>query len=440
MQEFNGGALRLADDVRYGRYGDQVYLRRIDARKDYLFNEIVEDILGCFDGGVSLESHAVLDALARKYEIPDEDAFREDMLDFLRLLCDESILVAKADRVPAPSVHDQVTQWCGENRTLFSACLELTYRCNERCVHCYVDDPDRSKEELTTDEWKGVVDQLRAMGCISLLLTGGEVCVKEGFIDIARYASEKGMLVDIYSNGLAIDDDLFDAIVAVKPNSLSFSLYGGDAETHDAITKVKGSFNRTVRAAMMTRCAGIDTYIKTVVMRENAHSIEGLMRLGKRLNIPVTPAFVIMDTHLGRPGDAHRLSTVDEYADIMRMVERCTPGLLGGGDRDPNAFNCSAGHSTLSIDPFGGVHPCNTLSLSCGNVREMPIERIWSESPAFNALHCLRIKDVCDKCEACEAFAHCSICLGRIGWEQGKPVVIPDEICRVARAKRQARM
>ena len=50
------------------------------------------------------------------------------------------------------------------------------------------------------------------------------------------------------------------------------------------------------------------------------------------------------------------------------------------------------------------------------------------------------VKDVCDKCEACEAFAHCSICLGRIGWEQGKPVVIPDEICRVARAKRQARM
>ena len=440
MQAFNGGALRLADDVRYGRYGDQVYLRRIDARKDYLFNGIAEDILSCFDGGASLESDVVLDALARQYEIPDADAFREDMLGFLRLLCDESILVTRADGAPAPSVRDQVTQWCGQNRALFSACLELTYRCNERCVHCYVDDPDRSREELTTDEWKGVVDQLRAMGCMSLLLTGGEVCVKEGFIDIARYASGKGMLVDIYSNGLAIDDDLFDAIVALKPNSLSFSLYAGDAGTHDAITKVKGSFERTVRAAMMTRCAGIDTYIKTVVMRENAHGIEGLMRLGKRLNIPVTPAFVIMDTHLGRPGDAHRLSAVDEYVDIMRMVERYTPGLLGGGARDPNAFNCSAGHSTLSIDPFGGVHPCNTLSLSCGNVRETPLETIWSESPALKALHCLRIKDVCAECETCEASDQCSVCLGRIGWEQGKPVTIPDEICRVARAKRQARM
>lgn len=440
MQTYDGGTLRLADDVRYGRFGDQVYLRRINVRKDYLFNEIVEDILRCFDGGTSLESDAVLDAMARQYDIPDAEAFREDMLGFLQLLRDESILVSPSDGAPGPSVYDQVTQWCGENRTLFSACLELTYRCNERCVHCYVDDPDRSKEELTTDEWKDVVDQLRGMGCISLLLTGGEVCVKEGFIEIARYASEKGMLVDIYSNGIAIDDDLFDAVVALKPNSLSVSLYGGDAETHDAVTKVKGSFDRTLRLAMMTRCAGVDTYIKTVVMRENAHSIEGLMRLGKRLNIPVTPAFVIMDTHLGKPGDAHRLNTVEEYVEVMRMVERYTPGLLGGGNRDSNGFNCSAGHSTLSIDPFGGVHPCNTLSVSCGNVRETPVERIWSESPALKALHCLRIKDVCAECDACEAFAHCSVCLGRIGWEQGKPMVIPDEICRVARAKRQARM
>lgn len=440
MQAFNGGALRLEDDVRYRRYGDNVYLRRIDARKDYLFNGIVEDILCCFDGGATVETDTVLDALAAQYDIPDADAFREDMLGFLQLLRDESILVSASDDTPAPSVHDQVTQWCGENHALFSACLELTYRCNERCVHCYVDDPDRSGEELTPDEWKGVVDQLRAMGCISLLLTGGEVCAKEGFIDIARYASGKGMLVDIYSNGIGIDDDMFDAIVALKPNSLSFSLYGGDAETHDAITKVKGSFERTLRAAMMTRCAGIDTYIKTVVMRENARGIEGLMRLGKRLNIPVTPAFVIMDTHLGRPGDAHRLASVDEYADIMRMVERFTPGLLGGGDRDPNSQNCSAGHSTLSIDPFGGVHPCNTLSLSCGNVRETPIERIWSESPALKALQSLKIKDVCAGCEACEAFSYCSICLGRAGWEPGKPTVIPEEICRVARAKRQSRM
>lgn len=440
MQAFNCGALRLADDVRYGRYGDNVYLRRIDARRDYLFNEIVEDILRCFDGGASVEPDAVLDALTRQYDIPDADAFRDDILGFLQLLCDESILIGQADGAPTPSVHDQVLQWCGENHALLSACLELTYRCNERCVHCYVDDPDRSKEELTPDEWKGVVDQLCEMGCISLLLTGGEVCAKEGFIDIARYASGKGMLVDIFSNGIGIDDEMFDAIVALKPNSLSFSLYGGDAGTHDAVTKVKGSFERTLRAAMMTRCAGIDTYIKTVVMRENTHSIEGLMQLGKRLNIPVTPAFVIMDTHLGRPGDAHRLSSDDEYADIMRMIERYTPGLLGGGDHDPSSQNCSAGHSTLSIDPFGGVHPCNTLSLSCGNVRETPIERIWRESPVLKALQCLKVKDVCAECETCEAFSHCSICLGRAGWEPGKPTVIPREICQVARAKRRSRM
>ncbi len=439
MEQRIASALRLADDARFERYGEDVYLRRTRTRKDYLFNEIVYDILRCYDGGKPVETEAVLTALAGQYDIPDEAEFREDMLGFMSMLVGEGILeeVGPAKHEPALSVQDRVTTLCRKEHRLYSACLELTYRCNERCVHCYVDDPAAGQGELSVEEWKDVLDQLRRMGCLSVLLTGGEVCVKEGFVDIARHATELGMLVDIYTNGIALDDETFDAIAALRPNSLSFSLYGGDAATHDAITKVKGSFDRTVRAAMMTRCAGIDTYIKTVVMRENVHSLASLVRLGERLNIPVNPAYAIIDTHTGKSGASHRLNSVEEYAEAIKTFSRAGMAGTAQGARDPDSYVCSAGLATLSIDPRGGVHPCNSLSIELGNVRRTPIQDIWQNAPALEALKCLRFRDVCGQCAACESKDYCSICLGRTGWTPGEATVIPEDICQVAHAQRR---
>ena len=424
--------LRLAPGVYYEKYGEGVYLRCVDTRKDYLFNDIVCDLLDCFSKTEPHSAAKAVETVLSQYEAEDEASFRQDMDDFLRLLIDEGILEEPA---PEPmrdtAVKHLVEQQCSRERRLFSLGLELTYRCNERCVHCYVDGPPDSHGELTLDEYRKLLDEARAMGCISLLLTGGEVCCKRDFPEIAEYAASIGMLVDIYTNGLAVTDELFDRICALKPNSMSFSLYGGHAELHDAITQVKGSFDRTLKLVMMTKCAGIDTYIKTVVLRENVNDLEPLFQLGKRIGVDVAPTYTILDTHTGVSSACHRLETAEEYRTVMEMIRRYHPKSLIRDDRDPVEPACGSGQCSLCVDPYGEIYPCLALRTSLGNVRRRSIQDVWQNSPELERIRQLRFKDLCPGCGTCSYVGSCDICMGRLS--QGGHNV-PEDVCMISKA------
>lgn len=426
------GTWRLAKGVCYERYGEHVYLRHIDARKDFLFNPLVYDLLGCFSGGPRTEEE-VRAALLEAYDAEDTEAFRREIGGFLRQLEGEGIL--KSDREPPPEAESPVElaqAACEAEGRLFSAALELTYRCNERCIHCYADDPPDGREELTLAEYRTLLEDLRDMGCVELLLTGGEVCVKDCFLQVAQYAASLGMAVDIFTNGLGLTPELFDALKALKPNSLSFSLYGGRA-VHDQITGVPGSFDRTLRAVMAAKCAGFDTYIKTVVMRENLGELEALLRLGRRLEIPVTAGFAVLDTHTGRSGAAHQLTEPEDIRRALELLEGCRS--FAPGRRDPRGPVCSGGRTSLSVDPYGEVRPCVTMPVSLGNVRQTPVRRIWEGAPELRAIRNRSLGSVCPRRGACPNIDYCEVCLGRVlAREDGG---VPEDVCVLAEESRR---
>jgi MoaA/NifB/PqqE/SkfB family radical SAM enzyme len=84
------------------------------------------------------------------------------------------------------------------------AMLEVTYRCNLSCVHCFIE--ENTHEELSTREIFDLLDQLAAAGTLTVTLTGGEALTREDFFDIAAYARHKAMAVNLMSNGTLIDD------------------------------------------------------------------------------------------------------------------------------------------------------------------------------------------------------------------------------------------
>ena len=429
----------LNQGICYQRYGDFVYLRHIDARRDYLFNGVVYDILRCFsqkEGRTKEEAEA---ALLERYSLSDRESFRREMDAFLERLTDEGIL--RTDQAYAcadlPAVL-RIQEVCAEKHLLFSAALELTYRCNARCIHCYVDDAHgaQGQEELTLEEYRDLLDELRDMGCISLLLTGGEVGVKDCFPEVAEYAASLGMAVDIFTNGLTMTPELLEKLRQWKINSVSYSLYGGTAPVHDAITTIPGSFERTLMAALMTKCAGIDTYIKTVVMKENQDDLGALLQLGKRLAIPVAAGFAVLDTHSGRSGAAHQLSTPEEFRRALALISDGHPAETAGFHRKPDSLLCSAGQCSLSIDPYGNVRPCLALPIPLGNIRETPLRRIWAKSPALTKLRNLRLREVCGACESCENIDGCELCLARVRFLPDGGVMIPKDVCLMAAESR----
>lgn len=434
--------MKLVHGVYFYQRGDMVYLRNVNDKRDYLFTSIVFDILSCIKAHPGCDLETVCQFLLRSYDVEDIQSFREDIHSFIQELTASNILEEDA-ATPIElhqSISGRVDELSCENGQLSAASLELTYRCSERCIHCYVDDCGASPEpELSFDEYKDILHQLKELGCIRLLLTGGEVCLRKDFIDIARYAVSLGFLVDVYSNGISMTDAQFDALCEMKVNSVSFSLYSGDAAVHDAITKVPGSFERTLKRAMMFKCAGVDTYIKTVVIQQNLDSLEGLYRLGRRIGIDVKAATSIADTHTGQSAQPYRLDCQQQRIKAIQLIDRYDPQRIGVGERDLDAHVCSAGVTAVSIDPYGGVHPCLAFSTAAGSVRNASLEEIWKHASLMCQVRAVSFRDLSPACADCRYVDHCGVCIGS-AYEESNGRFCPNaDTCQWSEAKCKAR-
>lgn len=433
--------MKLTKGIYYFDCTDFVYLRNVKLAKDYQFNPIVLDILNVIQANPDCEMEDICTAMAKIYDIADLDALREDVESFLQELIAEQIVSEEVtEEIAEGAIHDQVQDLYQNQGRLFSATLELTYRCNEKCIHCYIDDvsPENVKRELTLEEYKGIIDQLKDMGCVHLLLTGGEVCVRRDFLDIAQYAVDAELLVDVYTNGIAMTDAQFDRLCAMKVNSVSFSMYSADPSVHDAITKVPGSFEKSLKRMMMFKCAGMDTFMKTVVIQQNLDSLPGLFELGRRLNIPVNPATNISDTHTGASKGCFRLKNQQQRLQAAMMLQKYEPVKLDGLHRNLDGLVCKAGITALSIDPYGGVHPCLAFTESIGSVREQPLEEIWRNAPMLRRLRSFRFRELSDKCSLCGYADTCGVCIGAAYSESGGRFCPNSDSCGWAKANYDA--
>lgn len=442
--------MRLHPDVYFQRYGTYTFLRHVGERKDFLYNDTAFAILKYVEEHPGCSCEELCRRLSLEFEAAQEEleqdvrAFAEELYASGILLKTEEVSHRRFSSVgkeESPlsgekSIRDLIQEQCCANNWLQNACLELTYRCNERCIHCYIDDPPCAGEELGFEAYKKILEELKEMGCMSVLLTGGEPLLHPDFLKIARYAKELRLMTDIYTNGLALRQELLKQLLLLKPNSISFSFYGGRAEIHDQITGVPGSFERSLEAMKACRKAGIDTYIKTVVMRQNAEDYEELLKLGKKMDVKVLSSLSIIPTHKGRSVASLRLPDAEAYRRILRLEYK-----YGNLVWQKEAVNrpdliCASGRSTLSVDPFGNVHPCNGSSLVLGNCRETPLAFIWEHSPLLREIRSLRYKDVSEACGSCPDRNWCSICMGGAMRENGK-LAPGGDTCLIARAARE---
>lgn len=436
IEETLDGLYFLGENIFYEKYGDMVYARDTAAQKDYLFTETAYDYLRHFSKERAVSGESVAELVKKEYAVADDTEFFKDAKGFFEYLIDNRIIVpalnsGKTDKIKTAALIDEVRSYCMEHKILQSVELELTYRCNEKCIHCYVDNFTPDQKELSLSEYKSFLLEVRKMGCLSVLLTGGEVCMKHEWLDIAEFASSIGMLVDIYTNGLALTDEIFDRIRSIHPSSVSYSLYGGTKAVHDAVTGVPGSFDKTIKSIMMTKCAGIDTYIKTVVIKENADDLAPLLKLAERIGVDVNPSYTIFDSYGGKYKGAHMLDTEKDYINVMKICRRYAPEDNIRGRRDIKGKVCRAGLSSLSMDPYGNVYVCISLRRSIGNIRNKSIREIWQHSEYLSKIRSLRFCDLCHKSAECLYKDNCSICFARIDLDNIK---IPDDICMRARA------
>ncbi len=414
---------KISPDVFYQIYGEEVYLRKVDTRRDYVFNEIVKDILDNLKTETSFDE--LLANLQSMYNLTDVDAtdFQNDIASFLNLLIQDGIVIdcnATTKKRANVLIPEQFRDKCAENHQLWSVGLEITYRCNEKCIHCYVDNPINAKEELTYEEYQQILDTIQSMGCMNVLITGGECTLHPDFLDICRYSVSKGLLTNVYTNGLHLTDKMINELCNMHVNSVSFSLYGGDAETHEAITQIPGSFEKTLHNMMIFKCRGIDTFAKASITKVNFPGLEKLMELGEKIQIPMAPSFAISPSNQGERKDLQLMLNIDEYSEALKITRKFEKESKGKfGLREMNSCVCSSGVTTLTITPYGDILPCNALTELLGNVRKDSIHDIWQNSPFLYKLRNFHFGDLSEKCHSCQYSGACAVCLGSAYKEHG---------------------
>ena len=292
--------------------------------------------------------------------------------------------------------------------------LDVTYRCNERCVHCYLDHDDRG--ELTLAEIKDALDQLAEAGVFFLTLSGGEVLMRMDFFDILRYARKLQFCVKIKTNGFMIREREADLMRDLGVQEVRISIYSHHPEVHDAITKLPGSWKRSISAIRLLKSRGLTVAIANVLMRQNLGDYSAVKELGDGLGVPVAIDPTITpkmdgDTsvlHLGISETALQEVMHDRNftanAEELRLSSEAP-------DSELDMIACSAGHTYCYISPYGDVYPCVQFPLTCGNLRKRKFLEIWRHSKEMNEVRSIRARDL-PTCSSCTHLSTCTRCPG----------------------------
>lgn len=271
--------------------------------------------------------------------------------------------------------------------------LDITYRCNERCVHCYLDHDDHG--EMTTSEIKDVLDQLAEAGTFFLTLSGGEVLMRRDFCEILEHARRLLFNVKIKTNGVMIRQAEAGRIRDLGVEQVQISIYSRRPEIHDAITKLPGSLKRSVEAVRFLKTQGLKVTIANVLMTANLGEHAGVQALAAELGVnytldPTITPKIDGDTailNLRIPGA--ELNAVFHNKNLVGNVEEFCAPPPAPGDDIMEGLPCSAGHTAAYITPYGDVFPCVQFPLPSGNVRRQRFIDIWRDSPELNELESL---------------------------------------------------
>lgn len=333
-----------------------------------------------------------------------------------------------------PSPYWRIVAKTAKEHRLFSVLWELTYRCNEHCTHCYLSRPESPAGELSTEQARSVIDDLAEMGALHLAFTGGELFLREDFFDIAGYARQKGFALRLLTNGSLITPQRADAIQALQPLSVEISLHGAHANTHDAITLVRGSFDKTVGAFSLLADRGVRTVAKTPLMNENMDEFEQIRRLAGELGAIFRYDITIVAKDNGCTSTLrHRLTEEN----LLHLFRKEMPDTWVSPEISPEDHLCSAALNHVTIGPYGHVYPCVQIRTPAGNLTCRSMRQIWAESPLLETIRGL-VEGSFSSCTVCHLRPHCVRCMGVALLEDGSLLGPSSAACREAGLRRRA--
>jgi len=289
---------------------------------------------------------------------------------------------------------------------------ETTQACDLVCKHCRANArPARDPAELTFDEGTRLLDEVRAMGCPLVVLTGGDPAKRPDLVDLVRHGVDLGLRVALTPSATPlVTPQLLARLAAAGLTRLAVSLDGASAASHDGFRGVAGSFARTLEILRDARAVGLTTQVNTTVTDLNVDELETIADRLRTLEITLWGVFFLVPT--GR-GEALRvLDPVATERVLERLVaiagtapfdvkttaaphfrrvllqhqvkRREVAGIDDGIGRAPRGVN--DGQGIVFVSHRGEVYPSGFLPVSCGSWRAEGLAAIYRDHPTFRVL------------------------------------------------------
>mgnify|MGYP001805961203 CR=1 FL=1 len=321
--------------------------------------------------------------------------------------------------------------------------FELTYLCNLNCPYCYVGG-ERKKDELTTQEWFNIIDQIPWYSFVTLV--GGEPLIRKDFIQILEKTAKKTLgKLNVVTNGILINDEIIDAFIRTKMMLLSVSL-DGYGENHDKNRGQAGIFDKIItnldnlNAKKGKSKPMVD--IKTIVLENNLDDLPKLYKLCEDMNFDFLSISFLRNNDLKQNsilreqfGEEFYLQKypikpyfdMEHFKEVYKEIEgmkgktkiRFSPKFEGkdvlGKIEKFYSFDenkaiqeiyepCLYPFSNMMINPQGDVYPC--LSLKIGNVREKMLKEVFNDAKYCCFRKNLKASELFEACQMC-----CELCV-----------------------------
>ncbi|MFH1202020.1 MAG: radical SAM protein [Candidatus Omnitrophota bacterium] len=348
---------------------------------------------------------------------------------------------------------DKVSLWKDKLPLLGSLDIELTERCNNNCIHCYInlpkDDLGAMEKEFSKVEIKDILREAASLGCIIVRFSGGEPLLREDFEELYIFARKQGLKVSIFTNATLITPHLADLFYCIPPlGKMEVSVYGMKKSSYEAITRTPGSFEAAWRGINLLLEKKIPFIVKGAVLPSNKDEIDEFEAWAATIPwMPGPPSYSMFFNLRCRQDDTKKNEAIKKlrvshkeglkiftrrrkvYIDEMRIF--CSRFTRPMGDR---LFSCGSGIRSGYINAYGGFQPCIYLrhpdmvyNLRKGSLKDA----LTNFFPGVREIKAVN-PEYLVRCARCFLKGLCEQCPGKSWMEYGKLDTPVEYLCEFA--------
>ena len=346
----------------------------------------------------------------------------------------------------AKSTQDFFEDFFKDEPQLTNLHIEITSKCNERCIHCYIPHDDKVNH-INIELLYNILEQCKKMNVLHITLSGGEPMLHDHFCDFLKKCNEYNFSVNVLSNLTLLDNNILEEMRRNPLLSVQVSLYSMKPDVHDAITQTKGSFKKTKNAILKLIENDIPLQISCPIMKQNMNCYTDVIAWGKNHSIHVGSDYVIIARYNHTTQNLVNRLSLNDVEDILNKKNVNDPHYLEIIEKNaekkksinPSDIVCSVCYSSICITETGNVYPCaGWQDYVVGNVNETSLKDIWNHSMKVEYLRNLRKRDF-PKCIQCSDYEYCTMCMVRNANEHplGDPLAVNNYFCSIAKLNKK---